>query len=95
MVDDSGLKIESAINLFLRKEEIIRRATFFAKKNKSHKSISDEDFIEKMLYREKRRLSLINEIERHITVANIDAECTQEEIEKRILREIKNDFDKS
>ena len=86
------LKIEfkAVLNLFLPEEKIVNRAKIFYSKPKIEESIPEGEFIQKIINREQKRLSLLNEIKGLTKIINIDADYSQAEIEAKILKEIKN-----
>jgi adenylate kinase family enzyme len=88
-LNELNIECEKILNFFLDSEIIKKRAKIWSPKFNTHESFSEDKFVENMMNREKIRLKALKEISDSIQVININSDCSQDEIEVKIINEMK------
>ena len=88
-LNELNLECKNLFNLFLGLEKFETKARLFSQHHQSTESIPEKEFVKMMLNREKGRLNTIKEVSSLINIVNIDGDCSQFEMETKILNELK------
>lgn len=84
VLDDEQLSYEEVLDLYLDEEDIVRRAKSFSEQKKSAESIPAEEFINKVLIREKERLNTVVGLREIAKVKSIYSGIPIDELEDKV-----------
>jgi adenylate kinase family enzyme len=89
-LNDLGLKCEMVLNFFIETETLKAKAKNYSQKFNTDESFSEDNFVERIMSREEIRLNALKEISDSIKILNLNSDCSEDEMEIKMLNEIKN-----
>lgn len=88
VLNDKQLRYEEILDLYLDEEDLVRRAKQFSEQKKSTESIPVEEFISKVLMREKERLNTVSGLSKITKVKSIYSGVSIDELEHKVWETI-------
>ena len=88
-LNELSLECEKVLNFFLDAEIVEKKAKTWSEKFSLEESFNRNEFVEKIMNREKIRLEALKEVSDLFQVINLNSSCSEDEIEMKLFDEMK------